>query len=249
MNLLPSRQTARDSSVRRATAFLITLALLNLSLLLSPGVVASPRTGAALVTGLMRVAGIVSVDGVRATSGQTIFPGNHIATAWASESIIDLEKFSRLRLSPETELTLDFSRGNISGSLSKGAVRAFIPVGIPASIKTADAELLTDASQPTVFTVQVDDEATRVSVEKGRVDVRNGSKLQTVCAGEVFGTDSSAQPLPPSNLTNRQKGGLFAVIGAAAVILALAIIGREETPQEQFGGCAILLSGPGSSCR
>lgn len=240
---------ASRSRIRRVVARLIALALLDLLLLSSPGVFASPLTSATLATGMIRVSGIVTVDGVRAASGQTIFPGNHIVTAGASESIIDLEKFSRLRLSPETELTLDFSRINISGSLSKGVVRGFIPIGIPASIKTAGAELLTDSSQPTVFNVQVEGETTRVSVEKGRVDVRSGSNLRTVYAGEVFATDSSAQPSSPSSLSNRQKGGLFAAIGAAAVFLAIAIIGREEPPEEQFGNCVIILSGSGSSCR
>lgn len=249
--VLPSRQTARNSigfkstdNVRRAIALLIAVTSLNLSLPSLPGVFASPRPGAAIATGIMSVAGTVTIDGARAISGQTIFPGSHIATSEGSESIIDLGKFTRLLLSAETELTLDFSRMNISGSLSKGVVRGFIPAGIPVNIRTAGAELLTDSSQPTAFIVQVDGDATKVSVETGRVEVRIGNKLQSVGAGQVFATASGspAQPVLPSNLTNRQRVGLFAAIGAAAAILAFAIIGRDET-EPQFGNCVIVPSG------
>lgn len=248
---LSSEKTARNfrgfnstDYLRRSVAILILATLVNL-LLPSAGVFAAPR-GASSATGIIRVAGTATVDGARAISWQTIFPGSHIATSEGSESIIDLGRFTRFLLSAETELTLDFSRVNISSSLSRGVVRGFIPAGIPVNIKTVGAELITDSSQPAAFIVQVDGDSTKVSVEKGRLEVRTGNSMQSVGVGQVFATASGSptQPAPQNNLTTRQRVGLFAAIGAAAAILAFVIIGRDETAEPEFGGCVIILSGP-----
>lgn len=250
--VLPSRQTARNSigfkstaNVRRAIALLIAVTSLNLSLPSLPGVFASPRPGAAIATGIMSVAGTVTIDGVRGTSGQTIFPGSQVATSEGSESIIHLGKFTRLRLLAETDFTLDFSGESISSSLGKGAVRAFIPAGIPVSIKTAEGELRTDPSQPSEFIVQVEGENTKVSVKTGRVELRTETDIQAVSAGEVFttATGSQTEPEEEEGLTDRQKVGIFAAIGGAAAILIIVLRGREKEEELQFGGCAIVPSG------
>jgi hypothetical protein len=136
------------AKLRRPIALLVAFTSLNLSLVSFPGVFAAPRSSAAVATGVIRAAGTVTVDGARATSGQTIFPGSHVVTSEESESIIDLEKFTRLMLSEKTEFTLDFSRTSISSWLGNGVVRAFIPAGLPVSIKTVGADLITDPSQP-----------------------------------------------------------------------------------------------------
>jgi ferric-dicitrate binding protein FerR (iron transport regulator) len=255
---LPSRHTGRRSStgfksthkVRRLGTFLIAVTLLNLSLPSVPGVIANPRLAAGLATGVIQVAGTVTIDGAKGTSGQTIFPGSQIHTSPGSESIIDLGKFTRLRLSAETEFTLDFSRARVSSTLDKGTVRGFIPAGFPVNIRTAGGELVTDPSQPAEFIVQVVGDITKISVDKGRVELRIKDKLQTVSAGEVFTTATGSQTKPDEDdgLTNRQKIGIFGAIGAAAVILAVALTGKKEEEPE-FGGCVIILSGEGNTCR
>jgi len=233
--------------VRGAIACLVALTALNLYLQAVPGVFASTRAGAAVATGIIRVSGTVTVDGAEATSWQTIFPGSHVATLEGSESIVDLG-FTRFRLSAETELTLDFSRTNIAGAVGNGVVRAFVPAGIPVNLETADAELKTDFSQPASFIVQVDGGTTRVSVEKGRIDVRAGGRLTSVGVGQVLTTapGSPALLVSQSNLTSGQKVGIFVAIGIAAAILAIAIMGRDKS-EPQFGGCVIVPSGESSS--
>ena len=250
------RRAAKNSTTfksmnyaRRVIATLMVVTLVNLSL---PGVFAAPiRDASTAATGVIRVAGIVEIDGMRGSSGQTVFPGSKIVTREGSESIIDLGKFTRLRLSAETDFTLDFSHMNISGTLDKGAIRGFIPAGLPVNIRIADWELVTDPTQPAEFMVQLFGDVTKLSVEKGRVELRSEDKLQTVSAGEVFTTASASQTTTPDEqdgLTDRQKVGLFAAIGAAALILALALTGDKKGEEAEFGDCVIILSGPGSSC-
>lgn len=231
-------------NLRRAISLLILVATLNLSLLSSPAVFASPGPAVAVATGMIRVAGTVTVDGAPATSGQTIFPGSHIATSEKSESILHLGKFTRLHLSQNTEFTVDFSSSSISSSLSQGAMHAFIAAGLTVNLKTTGAELITDPNQSSAFMIQVDGEITKVSVQAGRVRVRVGDQLHSVGAGEVFGTLSSS-PAPAAgqnNLTTGERVGIFAAIGIAAVVLAIALVGQDEKEPE-FGGCVIVPSG------
>ncbi|MBC8032093.1 MAG: hypothetical protein H7Z16_18560 [Pyrinomonadaceae bacterium] len=248
---LSSRQTTRSSvgfnyagNFRRVVTFLAAVTLLNMSLPPVPGVFATARGSDSPATGVIQVAGTVTIDGAKGTSGQTVFPGSQIVTSENSESIIDLGKFTRLRLSPETDFMLDFSRTNISGALDKGVVRGFIPAGLPVNIKTAGGELVTDPSQPAEFIVQVIGENTQISVKAGRVELRTENKLHTVGAGEVFATaaGSQTQPDEEDGLTKGAKIGIFAAIGAAATILTIALRGRDA-PEPQFGNCVIVPSG------
>jgi len=241
--------TANRSSFhwRRAVTFFIAVALVHLCL---PGasLLAAPNTSAAVATGRIQVAGNVTIDGARGTSGQTIFSGSQIVTSEASESIIDLGRFTRLRLLSGTDFTLEFSSQAISSTLSEGAVRGFIPPGTSVTVKTPGGEVITDPSQPAEFVVQVDGDVTKVTVDRGRVQLRVENRLQAVSAGEVFATDSGRQS-QSSGLSNRQKVGILGAIGAAATILAIVLTGRNEEEEFEFGDCVIILSGPGSTCR
>lgn len=253
----PSRQTARSSvgfkhadKFRRMVTLLAVVTLLNMSLPAVPGVLAASHGSDSLATGVIQVAGTVMINGAKGTSGQTIFPRSHIATSENSASIIDLGKFTRLRLSPETDFMLDFSRAGIASTLDKGVVRGFIAAGLPVNIKTAGGELVTDPSQPAEFIVQVIGENIQVSVKTGRVELRTENKHNTVGAGEVFTADAGPQDPPDDEedgLTTRAKVGIFAAIGATVAILAIALRGRDEE-EFQFGGCVLVVSGPGSFC-
>ena len=227
----------------KVTTFLIVGSLVNL-LMPSTGVMASTRRGT-VATGIVRVSGSVTINGVKGTSGQTILRSSHIVTSADSESIIDLEKLTRLRLLAETDFRLDFSSESIWSTLGKGAVRGFIPAGIPVSIKTAGGELRTDPTQASEFIVHVDDENTRLSVMMGRVEFRTEESLKAISGGETFTTFSGSQTDPDEDegLTDRQKVGIFAAIGAAAAILIIVLRGREKKEEPEFGGCPIVPSG------
>lgn len=235
--------------IRRSLAILSVAAALNLSLPLMPGIYTAAGRDAAIArvaSGTIRVAGSVSIDGVQGMSGQTIFPGSQITTAERSESIIDLGKLTRLRLLPETDLSLDFSSARVSGTLRQGALRGFIPAGLPVNIHTEGGELVTDPSEATEFTVRVTGTTTEVSVKTGHVELRSENELKMVGAGEVLTT--SGVPQNPSEdeddgLSKAEKIGLLAGIGGVAAILLTAFKGPVEEEFE-FGECVDILSGP-----
>lgn len=171
-----------------------------------------------------------------------------IATSAGSESIIDLGRITRLRLGPETEFKLDFSRTYISGTLGNGVVSGFIPAGLPVTIKTAGGELVTDPNQPAEFRLEVFGEITKVLVKHGRVELRTENKFNPVGAGEVF-SNAGPQNRPNDDdddedgLSTGAKVGMFAAIGGAATLLFIVLRGRNDQ-EPVFGDCVIILSGP-----
>ncbi len=232
-------------SLRRWLAIFTVAASFYLSLPLVPEVFTAAARPASTSTGVIRVAGTVMIDGVAVRSGQTIFSGSQITTAEGAESIIDLGKLTRLRLLPESDFSLDFSRARISSTLRAGILRGFIPAGLAANIRTAGGELITDPGQATEFTVQVTGEDTQVWVKTGQVELRAENKLKAIGAGEVFTTAGGSQTAPEDDegLTTKQKVGIFAAIGGAAALLLVVLHGREKQEELDFGGCGIVVSG------
>lgn len=232
------------SSVRRSIALSLAMAVLNLSATIA---FASPPSSTAAL-GMLRTSGVVTVNGFPALSGQTILSSDSIATARTSSSTLELGNFTRLLLSEQTELALDFSATSIAGSLRRGEVRSFIPAARTLSIVTPDGVVATDSSQSVVFSVQVETGGTRVSVETGRVELRSGNNRRVLAGGETFSTacDSFAVPsAQQNNLTKGERIGIFAGIGAGVGILLVAMtVGGHKEPLD-FGGCAIILS-PGA---
>jgi len=219
------------------------MAILNLSA--SFALAAHPDEAAA--RGTLEASGVVTVNDLPALSGQTIFSGSYIVTASRSLSVLELGDLTRLMMSEQTELALDFSVPRISISLRQGEVRAFIPAARTLSITTADGVLTSDSSQAVVFRVQVEAGFTHISVETGRVELRAGDSHRTVAAGETFFTDcdSGAAPEPQQNLNKGKRIGIIAGIGTGVAAILIAILGRnkEEPPDPVYGGCVVVPSG------
>lgn len=224
---------------RKLIALALALATLNLPATVALG---SPSHSPAL--GTLSVNGVVTVNDVRALSSQIIFSSSHIVTASKAYSTLDLGNFTRLTLAEETELALDFSAASISGSLQRGELRAFMPAARALNLNTPGGVIATDSSQPAVFKVQIDADFTRISVEKGQIELRAGNSKKLLTAGETFslGRESLPATAPQRNLNKAERGGIIAGIGAGVAILLIAIIGGDEDNDDMFGGCAIILS-------
>jgi hypothetical protein len=224
-----------------ATRHLVTL-FLAVSVLNFPALTA---VASAPSRGILKANGIVRVDDLRASSGLTIFSGSRMVTSSQSAAVIELGKLSRLLLSEQTELRLDFSETSISASIGTGKVRAFLPIAKPLTLITPAGVLVTDSSAVAILTVQVSNEATIVSVEQGRAELRSGKEIRTVSPGETFTAagDCAAMPAPQQNLNTKAKVGLVAGIGAGLAILLFAITGDEDEEVDSFGGCVIVPSG------
>jgi hypothetical protein len=217
-------------SGRRAVAIGLAIAILNLSATVA---FAFPKPDSKVPTAITTIGGVVTIDGLPALSGQTLFSGSSIRTAERSESTVYLDNLTRLKLYAESNLTLEFNSSSLSGSLENGSLRGFVPVGVRADILTADSSIATDPLQPATFRVQVEAGCTTVSVETGRVEIRVGSSLRSITAGERFSTGYSVSllPGPPQHTNNRKWVWVFLGIGAAVAVLVVAITGRDhETP-------------------
>lgn len=217
----------------------VLVALLNLSV---TAALASPPKKAT-VFGALTVSGVVTVNEVVAMDGATILSGSHIITASKADSVLELGNFTRLILFEQTDLKVDFSADSISGSLREGRVRAFIPADRSLILETPDGEIVTDSCAPVLFSVQVQDKVSRISVETGRVELRSGNDRRTLGAGETFSISPGSlnASVVPQDLNKKEGLGIVAGFGASLAILLIAITGREKT--EEFGGCAIVPSG------
>jgi ferric-dicitrate binding protein FerR (iron transport regulator) len=229
-------------SVQRVFAFLVAVAVLNLS-----AVAAYASPGASAHAGEITVVGGATVDGSPAVSGQTIFSGSVFDTERNSLSTISLGNLGRVELAADTSLKLDFSGARVAGSLDAGRVRVFIPEGLSAAVKTPDAVVASDAGQPAVFSVATERGATTVVVQAGRVEVRAGEAQRRLNAGQSYSSAEGAQPQQGAgqSLTGGKRKGLFAAIAAAVAVVVIVLTARDDKqiPSSNCVGGPIILSG------
>jgi ferric-dicitrate binding protein FerR (iron transport regulator) len=193
---------------------------------------------------MLRASGAVKVSDLPAPSGLTIFSGSRIVTAAKSAAIVELGGNNRLILSEQTELALDFSAESVSGSLTEGSVQAFLSTAKPLTLHTPAGVVVTDANDVAALSVQVNDAATVITVERGRAQLRSEKQIRTLLPGETFTAAGNcpALPTPGNHLSSKAKVGLVAGIGAGLAILLFAITGNDDEDTEEFGGCVIILS-------
>ena len=239
-----ARRGGRPASIfhgaRRACALLAAAALLNAA---GPARAATESARRPAPSGQIALAAGLSVDGLPAVPGQTVFPGSSFDTAENSRSALELGNRARLELSGGTTLRLEFSDQGLGGALGAGATRVSVPRSVNASLTTADASVVSDASDPALFTLQVSAEGTTLSVQSGRVEMRAGGATRSAGAGESLHAARGSQPAPPqgNSLSGRQRAGLFIGIAAAVAAVLLVIAGRDD---DEFGEpCPIIVSG------
>jgi len=224
-------------ATRHLVAFLLAVAILFFPVL--------PAVASATSGGTLKANGVVTVDDLRASSGLTIFSGSHIVTSTQSAATLELGNSRRLLLFEDTELRVDFSEASISASLREGKVRAFLPVGKSLMLSTPAGVVVTNPRDATILSVQVNDDATIVSVEQGRAELRGGKEIRMLAAGETVTAagNCAAMPDPQQNLSSKAKIGLVAGIGTGLAILLFAITGNDDEEMESFGGCVVVPSG------
>jgi ferric-dicitrate binding protein FerR (iron transport regulator) len=231
------RNSPSNCNLRRMIALAVAAGVFNLS---AVGVFASSR-GSAASLGLLRVSGVVTVNELPALSGLTIFSGSHIITSRGASSVLELGKQTRLVLSEQTELALDFSEEAISGLLERGVVHAYMPANRRLTLTTPAGVVTTDFSQKAAVNITVENGDTHISVEQGRVELRSGKHTRSVVAGETFSTVGERSMLPPQQiLSSNERLGVVAGIGAGMAVLLILLTGGHE--EEEFGGCVIVLS-------
>jgi ferric-dicitrate binding protein FerR (iron transport regulator) len=143
---------------------------------------------------LLQFEGQVLINGAPATKGATIVSHTTISTSSQSSAVVSLAKLGRVEVLPESTIELDFSDGTISVSmLEQGRVRVSSSSNVSASVSTRDGKAITTSKQRNEFIVDTICGNTFVSVKKGSVELRAGSTVKQIAAGNQ---DTAGQTRP-----------------------------------------------------
>ncbi len=199
-------------------------------------------------SGELSVVGQVTVNGTNAISGATVFTDSTVTTAKGSSAVVSLGKLGRVEVMPESSLKLTFSEGNVMGMLDAGKVRFSTSSGVAASVMTKDGSAVADNSSPNVFVVDVECGNTVVATQAGRVELRAGSAVKQIAAGNQDMAGQAAPGTRCSRLTRETSFGSLSGGSLALLLLAIggavaaAIAASSQDNEFQFGGTPIVIS-------
>ena len=207
---------------------------------------AAPQQVAA--SGELSVVGQVAVNGTNAISGATLFTDSTVTTAQGSSAVVSLGKLGRVEVMPESSLKLTFSEGMVTGALDSGKVRFSTSTGVASSVVTKDGTAVADASSPNVFVVDVECGNTVVATQSGRVELRAGSAVKQIAAGNQD-TAGTAQPgsrctrlTRDTNFGSLSGGSLALLLLGVGGAIAAAILATQDDDEFNFGGTPIVIS-------
>src|SRR4030095_3978211 len=132
----------------------------------------------------LSVSGQVTVYGQKVISGGTLFSDSTISTAEQSNASVSIGKLGRVELAPNSNLRLSFSDKSINAMLETGSAHVSTLAGISVNLTTKDGTVVVDGSQATSFTVNASHGRTSISTESGLAQLRSGSTVKQVAAGE-----------------------------------------------------------------
>ena len=143
---------------------------------------------------LLQIEGQVTVNGTAAVSGATVSSGSTVTTAARSSAVVSLGKLGRVEVMPDTKMTLSFGDSDVSVSmLDAGRVRISSSSNVAAKVTTNDGQIITTGNQRNEFSVDTSCGNTFVAVKKGTVELRAGSTVKQIAAGNQD-TAGTARP-------------------------------------------------------
>ena len=143
---------------------------------------------------LLEVVGNVTVNGSAAIAGAPVNSESSITTALRASAVVSLGKLGRVEVFPSSNLKLTFADPSVSvAMLDQGRVRISSSSGVNASTTTNDGEIATTGNQRNEYIVDTSCGNTFVSVKKGTVELRAGSTVKQIAAGNQD-TAGTARP-------------------------------------------------------
>jgi ferric-dicitrate binding protein FerR (iron transport regulator) len=223
---------------RKPIAALVAVAILSVY---SMGALASPAAKAP--SGELSIAGQVMVNGETAVTGGTFFSESIITTAEKSNATVNLSKMGRVELLPSSNLKLSFTEKSITGLLENGTAHVSTMAGTSVSFTTKDGLVVVDGSQATSFTVNVVKGITSLTTHSGVAQLRVGSTVKQVAAGESASAGTPNPKDDPGDDDDKMSGGELAALlllgaGATAAIIYAAMHNNDLN----FGGTVIVIS-------
>lgn len=132
----------------------------------------------------LQIDGQVSVNGAQAVSGATVSSDSTITTAARSSAVVSLGKLGRVEVLPQSTMRLIFGDENVSvGMLDAGRVRISSSSNVTAKAATRNGDVISTGNQRNEFIVDTSCGNTFVSVKKGTVELRAGSTVKQIAAG------------------------------------------------------------------
>jgi hypothetical protein len=199
-------------------------------------------------SGELTVVGEVTVNGTNAISGATVFSDSTVTTAKGSSAVVSLGKLGRVEVMPESSLKLSFTETGVSGMLSAGRVRLSTSSGTSASVTTKDGMAVANNNSPNVFVVDVECGNTVVATQTGQVELRAGSAVKQIAAGNQ---DTAGTAQPGSRCSRLTRDTEFGSLSGGALALLLLAIGgavaaafaaTQGDDDFEFGGNPIIIS-------
>ena len=210
-------------AARRKTltlALILTISLVN-PLCSSSGLAqVSPK-----VSGELLASGNVTLNGTTAVPGVTVFGGSRVKTARDGSAIINLGKYGRIELGPDSELTLRLSEAMIGGTLISGQASVNAPAGVGISVSTAHGVAVSDGKEPSGIKVDLTRGQTRVTSTRGGARISGGSRVESLSPGQEisFGASPAVQAPAPVG-SNVGAGGAAAFGGLSTKALTILIV-------------------------
>ena len=176
-----------STNVRLLAVVLIILSLGAMAVVMS-------QTGKPISGKFLQVVGTVTVNGAPAISGGTVSSDSAITTRQNSSAVVSLGKLGRVEVQPSSNMKLTFSDASVSVSmLDAGRVRISSSSNVNASTTTNDGTIATTGNQRNEYIVDTSCGNTFVSVKKGTVELRAGSTVKQIAAGNQD-TAGTARP-------------------------------------------------------
>ncbi|MGH9800008.1 MAG: hypothetical protein ACRD82_06555, partial [Blastocatellia bacterium] len=163
------------------------------------------------VAGELAAASEATINGASAVSGTTVFSNNRVRTSRQGAAIVNAGKLGRLELGAESDLTLQFSPGNLGGQLHGGRAVISAPMGVAISVSTPKGLVTTDG-QAAVLAIEADGKQARVVAYRGEAKLIANGKIERIATGEEIAQQSS------SSVWQRRR--LFVAGGIGATGLA-----------------------------
>ena len=174
---------------------------LTLAFLAGMSDLALPAAGAQEQVGLLTVTGMVTVNGKPTATGDIVASGSEVQTAKGSSAVVSLGKLGRVEALPSTTIKLRYddastthNSAGIAILLGDGSVRVSTGEGTDFFVESGMTSTRPNLrKEQNVFTVDRTCGNTLVSVEKGKVELRDGKSVKKIAAG---GQDTAGQAKP-----------------------------------------------------
>lgn len=132
----------------------------------------------------------VRINDADASAGQTVFSESRIKTGNHGLAVINLGKYGRVEMGPETELVLRFSEKSVGGELVYGCLMVNTPANVEALIRTTEGIVASNIAQPASLRIgrkqEQNQEVMHVISDLGEATVASAHKSEYLKTGQYL---------------------------------------------------------------